>query len=246
MSRVFPIERLFRERGVDAEVINMGIPGLGNAEELIQFRRVGKEYHPDLVILGYSGNDQYENMVSGLFRLEDGSLVDNSPSYDPGKSIREQTGSGSLYGFLRQNSHLIALVRKQVSAAVVRKNVAKNYPEVDADALETGAPREAITEESTQLTRKILEQLSQEVAQAGASLLIVNLVHSSDGFESHLPRDLTLKGRSRVLETGPFLKNVSAQETNLFNTVDGHPTSTGHRIIAEAIVETLSGFIPLK
>jgi hypothetical protein len=49
--------RLLKERGIDAELINTAVPGYNTAQEAAVLERRGMAYHPDLILVGYVGND---------------------------------------------------------------------------------------------------------------------------------------------------------------------------------------------
>jgi len=98
-----------------AEVVNMGVPGFGNAEELIQLEHVGFEYQPDLVILGYFVNDHFENITSDLYRLQDGKLVPNPHVKEPSIYLRDRLSRIPGYTFLCQHSYLVNFLRLKAS-----------------------------------------------------------------------------------------------------------------------------------
>ncbi len=77
--------------GQSVEVINLSKRGFGTAEELLVWRKLGRKYAPDQVVLAfYTGNDFRNNSpdlkASGrpYFRLEGDALVlDESYAEDP-------------------------------------------------------------------------------------------------------------------------------------------------------------------
>jgi len=52
------LERLLRERGRDAEVINLSVSGYNTLQEVETLKERGLRYRPDLVLLAYSLNDR--------------------------------------------------------------------------------------------------------------------------------------------------------------------------------------------
>jgi hypothetical protein len=64
-----------------SEVINFGIHGYGHDQMLLYLREEGIKYHPDIVILGFVGEDMERNMTSfrdyakPRFVLDGGRLV---------------------------------------------------------------------------------------------------------------------------------------------------------------------------
>jgi hypothetical protein len=56
------LEQLARNRGIDIEVINLGVGGYGTLQEYLMFQQIGKEYRPDIVLLAFFlGNDVRNN-----------------------------------------------------------------------------------------------------------------------------------------------------------------------------------------
>jgi lysophospholipase L1-like esterase len=47
------LERFLSHRGKKAEVINTGVSGFSNAEELVFLENEGIKYNPDVVVLGF-------------------------------------------------------------------------------------------------------------------------------------------------------------------------------------------------
>ncbi len=57
-----------RALGDDVEVLNAGVPGWGNDQELLYYERKGRNLHPDLVILTLTlSNDVLNNMLDHLY-----------------------------------------------------------------------------------------------------------------------------------------------------------------------------------
>lgn len=234
------LQKLLREKGVDGEVINMGVSGFGTAEELIQFRHVGKKHNPDMVILTYFQNDQTNNVTSDLFRLEKGELVESSGSYQPGTYIRDRLHSIPFYSFFAQHSHLLAFVRNFLSKAIVSRRIEKNFTEeVDTDFIRTSA-----NEQSRELTQHILNLMIEEVTSSGMKLLIMNITHTRDDHYTNFPSDLELNDLTFVLDTTPYLKKAFERGETVFYEMDGHPTEKGHEVLANAILENLVRISP--
>jgi hypothetical protein len=59
------LEESARDRGIDSEVINLGVGGYGTLQEYLMFHQIGKEYRPDIILLGfYFGNDLRNNSLA--------------------------------------------------------------------------------------------------------------------------------------------------------------------------------------
>ncbi|MFN8441995.1 MAG: DUF5989 family protein [Caldilineaceae bacterium] len=100
LEQSFPqqLGKLLQEHGVNAQVINAGVGGWGNDQELIWLREEGVKYHPDLVVVAiYPRNDfmnnyqplESANMGANLkpyFRLDNGKLVPELYPFDQSKA----------------------------------------------------------------------------------------------------------------------------------------------------------------
>ena len=92
------LARLLQDQGCRVEVINAGVGGWGNDQELLWLREEGYKYHPDLIILQvFPRNDfmnnyqplEAANMGANLkhyFRLVDGQLQLELFPFDPEKA----------------------------------------------------------------------------------------------------------------------------------------------------------------
>lgn len=63
------LETMLREQGVEAEVLNFGVPGYGMDQAYLRWQRDGQEYAPDIVIFGFRSGDALRNM--SVFRVID-------------------------------------------------------------------------------------------------------------------------------------------------------------------------------
>ncbi|MFZ5803156.1 MAG: GDSL-type esterase/lipase family protein [Candidatus Omnitrophota bacterium] len=62
------LERVYADRGVPAEVLNMGVSGYDTEQAVEFFKVVGQAFRPDVVILGYCLNDSiYASMELDFF-----------------------------------------------------------------------------------------------------------------------------------------------------------------------------------
>ncbi|MBI4125634.1 MAG: hypothetical protein HY609_02345 [Deltaproteobacteria bacterium] len=100
------LERELKKRGIAAEVINAGVSGFSNAEELVFLEQEGVRYQPDVVVLGFYFNDLEDNIRTGLFKLLDGELIVNSKQYAPVTNVRDFLNSFAPYRWLSENSYL--------------------------------------------------------------------------------------------------------------------------------------------
>ena len=103
------IEKFLRQRGYEVEVINAGVSGYSNAEELIFLEHEGIRYQPDVVILGFYANDFEDNIRTGLFVLDDNkNLVAVKKQYLPGAYFQQTVYRFNLMRWLHEHSYLYA------------------------------------------------------------------------------------------------------------------------------------------
>ena len=105
------LERYLRRNGIDAEVINGGVSGFSTAEALVLLENEGVKYEPDIVVLGFFGNDLEDNLKAGLFTLdENGTLIPSKNVHIPG--VRIQNFIYALPGikWLGENSYFYSLL----------------------------------------------------------------------------------------------------------------------------------------
>jgi len=103
-------ERYLKQNGVNAEVINAGMSGNSNAEELIFFEQEGWKYQPDIVVLGYYVNDLDDNIKSDLYHLIHCELSLNKREYLPAINISNFLNSFGVYRWLSGHSYFLNLI----------------------------------------------------------------------------------------------------------------------------------------
>ena len=79
------LEVLARENGVNLEVINLGVGGYGTLQEYLVFLNVGRDYKPDIVLLGFFlSNDVANNsMVLETMIRKDATKAISRPYLNP-------------------------------------------------------------------------------------------------------------------------------------------------------------------
>lgn len=176
--------------GLIPEVINFGVSGYGTAQELLMLRHRVRDYHPDLVILGfYPGNDLYDNhpllnfnpsrQQAPFFRLEGEDVVlDDSFRRAPklrGWAIR----LANVRGNLANRSRVLQLVFKVVNdlrTSAARpsreKQTATAGVELREEQLFT-PPTDQRIEEAWGLTEALIAATDREAVRWGARFLLI-------------------------------------------------------------------------
>ena len=166
------VERYLELRGVRAEALNTGISGFGTAEQLAFLENEGVRYQPDVVVLGFFGND-YENAVSsGLFSLEDDRLEVRSKSYAPSTSVLGILNEVPPLRWLSENSHLYSVAMNTAWMIARRAAAAAAEEEVE---VEHALPSEALTDYKGDLVARLLGRMCAAARNAGARFIVVDI-----------------------------------------------------------------------
>jgi len=121
------LENYLNNNGIGAEVLNAGVSGFGAAEELIYYENEGYKYKPDIIILGFFGNDFNNNIMANLFTLDKNkNAINTNKSYLPAIKTREILNSFGLYRWLSEHSYLQNYIRMALSSKIQNKLLKKN------------------------------------------------------------------------------------------------------------------------
>ena len=256
-------------------VINLGVSGYSNDQELLQFQYEGKKYQPYIVILLVYDNDIISNIRNKhwrgskpVFELAGTELVlTNTP-------VPQRTRVKAVKGWLYSNSQLYQFTRRVVRNNHYLLSLAVRIGLTDEESLAVPAEfnvyarsYDAQTSYAWKVTERIIQELDDDVAKAGAELLIAYVpsraaVYSEDwkatrrryGKSSdewnvnRVAGELAdICGRNGV----PFLDLTSAlqvaaadldrKEKRVYFEKDGHWTPEGNAHVAQALARFLNG-----
>jgi lysophospholipase L1-like esterase len=179
-------------------VINLGVGGYSSDQELLQFQYEGRKYQPDLVILlvydndiFYNTQDKYWRGSKPVFELAGTELVlTNTPVPQPEQQAKllsarqsveiQRTRLEAVKAWLNSNSRLYKFVRRVARNNYYLLSLAVNIGLTDEESL-VGVPAEfniyarsydAQTSYAWKVTERIIQVLDDDVAKAGAELLI--------------------------------------------------------------------------
>lgn len=168
------MEQTLREAGANVEVVNLSVSGHGNAEELIMLREEGLKYDPDLVLLCWHATDYEDNVRSGLFGLENGSLVRKNAAYLPGVATRERLSQYAVYRWAEAHSQVYAWTRECV-AVQIKRALAFIRGGEEPDQGENRLPSSSGAQPGTPLTVALLREIQRESQEHGARFLILDI-----------------------------------------------------------------------
>jgi len=234
---LYRLEKMLKELGYSVEVINFGVSGYGNAEELIMLKEFGFRFDPDVVILGYFQNDLDDNVRSDLYRLdENDQLVRASATYLPAIGIRNRLYSFGLYRWLAAKSHLFALVRERMAAIVKRRMVQDNMAVVagqEHDSQRTGA------DYGKRLAARLLDEVKAECDRRGSKFVLLDIPDFRLR-DSNLPVDLLSKVPVEDIIRPLDEFRAHASQTDLYRQHGHfHWTPRAHKIAAQLLSEAL-------
>jgi len=220
-EEIFPalLETLLREKGVDAEVINLSVPGYNTQQEVAALEERGLSYHPDLVLLAYCLNDRALN-EGGIMAM----LVDRARH--PRTVPLSRAGSrwllhSALYRYAR--FRLLPSARMAISSDLRR---------------DLGALEQDTTEES-------LRRLGRLAAENGVRTLVAIFPELTDlgdyryyGEHRRIAEISSESGLETVdlLETFKYCEAMADGEIGYDRY---HPTPAGHRCAAEALAAVI-------
>ena len=266
LPRIWPevLEHRLNERGdsLRYEVINAGRSAMGTGTQLLYYRREGRRYDADVVVLLFVPNDFRDNsmVLSGrpqayFTRTEGGLALDTSFVHSVGYRLRKATQP-------LKRSMIVSMAAQRYQESVARRYAAGVAGSRGGDAGLTRAESDAVA-----ITKRLLLTLAGEVAIDGARLVVVmgtaNFeVNWTDASSAGAHDRLTSAADSIVsaaageagipfLNLEPIFRQYSAKHHTLLhgcaeNRGEGHWNETGHALAAGSIYNFLAaqGFLP--
>ncbi len=194
------IEKYLQQRGYEVEVINAGVSGFSNAEELIFLEQEGIKYKPDIVVLGFYANDFEDNIRTGLFALDDNKdLVVVKKEYLPGAYFQQTVYRFGIMRWLHEHSYLYSWIMNIAQEVYKRQLTQQARSQLEEFAM---PKKDTYTDYEMELARKIIEKMIEVSHRHQAKLLFID-IPSSKGrgqFQSSVP--LELKSTFKSLSDG--------------------------------------------
>lgn len=214
------------DAGSRREVLNFGVPGFGQAEELFTYWNKVRAFAPDAVVLFYFENDLGNNEVADLFTLDgSGRLSPSGRTYLPGVDMRARLYAFAPTHWLFEHSQLWSLVRNRLSLLVQRSLLASH----DMDTFVTPSAHAVV------LTRALLHRFVADLRHDDV-LPIVFVIPTRD-LTSNFPMS-----RQEVLAAGADLvdgRDFLDREDYFVR--DTHWRPSGHDKAARALAARLEG-----
>jgi lysophospholipase L1-like esterase len=156
--------------GRKIEVLNFGIGKTGTSHQYALYRKEGKKYHLDLVIVGFFALNDFDDNFSGVFTLKDDQLIHNPAAYSSIRQLQKIVYYLPFYKWLTGHSHLSNFIRKKATLLDDRRRM-----KMDTQANVTANADPEKDRYEVAITQKLLSEFTREVKQDGAKLILVNL-----------------------------------------------------------------------
>jgi hypothetical protein len=163
------LERELRAQGRDVEVLNCGVSGYSNAEELLYLERELYKYHPDVILVSFYGNDLADNVRTGLFRLEGDRLVEGASGYVPLGGVANALNTNPALSWLSERSNAFVLVKELATNVLKRRAFESNVEEAE------GASEDRQAVQAQRLAAAIFERMLESTTRNGVPLVIQSI-----------------------------------------------------------------------
>lgn len=170
------LEDRLRKQGYNVQVINAGVSGFSNAEELIFLEQEGVKYHPDFVVLGFYDNDLTDNIRADLYRLYRGQLVLNSKEYLPAVKQRDFLHSIPFYSWLSEHSYLHNYLT-QAATVLVRDRVENENLGMFIEQSGIESSVRNVEDYQKILAYGIVKRIHEVAKQNGAYFVLMDIPH---------------------------------------------------------------------
>jgi len=243
------LERELAARGFTVEVLNAGVSGYSTAEQLLYLERELLRYEPDVVLVTFYGNDLVDNSRTGLFRLEDGALVEVAHDYVPGGGTADFLNTNPVFNFLSEHSDAFVLAKEVATRLAKRRMVEENVSNLDqaADAPPAGQGPNPVVVAQRRLAAALFERMYQLTRARGIPLVIQSIptavYRTSDSGVTEMrlvelfPLDEFDVQRPGIhfLAAKPLLDPEVGRTLLYYTRSHGHWTPAAHRIAGEAL-----------
>lgn len=232
------LEKLLRDRGIKAEVINAGVSGFGTAEQLVMLENEGLRYKPDAVVVGFFANDYEDSARSGLFRFEGGKLVEGVKTYAPAVRVIRWTQAIPGLKWLGENSYAYSLLFNFVW-----------------DFMKTLSAREATREYAVKvdtvsgsmedLSAALLKRLAAAAQKAGSVAILADIpqIDGATGWATSLPANFRAQvtpAFQHFVPSEQYLAGLPAGEVVHVRHGHRHINAATHARLAAAIDKALA------
>ncbi len=251
------LESNLKENGIQAEVINFGVSGYGIDQAFLRWRKLGREFSPDLVILGFDAENvnRHVNLIRAIYKPKTGLpfskprfiineeklQVINTPTILPENivAIMQNIEAWELikheYFFEPKDYQDSILFKSKLAAFVFSLNSNQ------------GTERQlySLDEEPARLTIKIIQEFKKDVEAGGRKFLVVHLPRRSHtatllaGEDLEYAELLAEIAKNSDVIYPEYKLMAEAESPSLKTLYKGHYSPRGSKVIADVIAEFL-------
>ncbi len=231
---------ILKENDQPCRVINLGVSGHGNAEELLALRAEGLKYDPDLVVVAWHITDISDNVRSNLFRLKEGVLEPANKTYLPSVKVREKLNSYALYRWVSSSSHLYVFGRDTASRLVQGMMVTYRGGPPEPATEPSPTPETASSKPRTnaeKLTIALLTEIRREATASGATFLLLDIPQGSEagGYRPGISEWPEIIGSGMPVCCPAEAFNKHLDELLVWRRSAFHYTPAGNRLVGETL-----------
>ncbi len=216
------------------EALNAGIGSTGTAQQLALYETECYKYSPDVVVVNFCpANDFFDNIASGLYTIENDTLVKHEAVRTRARGIQRFTRFIPGYGFLSSRSHLLNLVRYRVAAM--------NYRELNRKVSQSTKP-ETVVAEHNRMTRLLLDRFQRSCAERGSRLVVMFMPPPRAGEAGRWTAEMIAHCETQgipVLDLAPAFEAARQEGLQTYYRFEGHWNAAGHAIAARALRDFL-------
>ncbi len=245
------LERSLNLHKSPAEVINTGVSGFGNDEELVLLENEGFKYNPDVVVVGFFGNDYDDNVKSGLFGLDSQHhLVEKKYEHIPGVKIQNFIYRIPFVQWLSENSYFYSLLFNKTwtyfkymlaAQAIQHVNDSNNVSAPPNSGFEFAVPTSAThSEYETELAAALIERMQQFCTTKGIRFIVVDMPTKSGPFQSASSLSPELRAKLDAAHIEYITSESLLQKSNGIAEMHvphgyNHPSEFTHTLIGEEL-----------
>jgi hypothetical protein len=231
------LERSLNEGGSSGsrwEALNAGIGSTGTAQQLALYETECYKYSPDIVVVCFCpANDFFDNIASGLYTIENDTLVKHDAVRTRARGIQRFTRFIPGYGFLSSRSHLLNLVRYRVAAM--------NYHELNRKVSQSTKPENVVAQHN-RMTRLLLDKFQRSCAERGSRFVVMFMPPPRTGEAGQWTAEMIAYCELRgipVLDLEPAFEAARRNSLQTYYRIEGHWNAVGHAVTARALHDFL-------
>jgi len=241
--------------GRRVEVLNFGIGKTGTSHQLAWYRKEGRLYGLDVVVVGLFANDVGDSW-GGVYSLDGSTLVHNATAYSSVRRIQSIVLRIPFYSWSATHSHFFNLARAAATTyddmRRTRQAQAAQVNGLVVPAANDQAQDAALEERKYQLTAALVDAFRSDVEGAGGHFLLMLIPQRGERplteypaseaaqFVRHFDR-LLKEAAGKGIDTYdlvPIFERQPDVETYYFPR-DGNFNATGHDVVGRLLAEHL-------